>query len=69
MEDKIITLKVLFFYNLVAIYYTNSKFILNDKTWYIYCIYIKKERKREMLMDFWVYVYISSKFGSNKYQK
>lgn len=51
-----ITLKVLgFFYNLVAIYYTNSKFILNNKTWYIYCIYIyikkKKERQREMLKD------------------
>lgn len=44
-----------FFYNLVAIYYTNSKFILNNKTWYIYCIYIyikkKKERQREMLKD------------------
>lgn len=38
-----------FFYNLVAIYYTNSKFILNNKTWYIYCIYIyiKKKGKAE----------------------
>lgn len=35
------------FYNLVAIYYTNSKFILNNKTWYIYCIYLYKKGKEE----------------------
>lgn len=41
-----------FSYNLVAIYYTNSKFILNNKIWFIYCIYIYKGKVKRNAESF-----------------